>query len=80
MTPRLFLSVLALAAISFGAGCTALGASGSTDWYDIGVIEGRLGAFPQDEYFASRFSTPGDREKYLRGWQDGFAQRPNPAS
>ncbi|HWI39322.1 MAG TPA: hypothetical protein VNU64_22925 [Burkholderiales bacterium] len=74
MTPRLFFSISLLAA---SAACAS---GGTTDWYDIGARDGRLGVWPQDEYLQSRFSTPRDRELYLRGWDAGFAQRPGPAS
>jgi hypothetical protein len=74
MTPRLLASICLLAA---AAGC-ATGAT--TDWYDIGARDGRLGAWPQDEYLQSRFSTSRDRDQYLRGWDAGFAQRPHPVS
>jgi len=74
MTPRLLASIFLLAA---SAGCATYG---TTDWYAIGARDGRLGAWPQDDYMESRFSTPNDRAQYLRGWDDGFAQRPNPAS
>ena len=76
MTRRILLSTLAIA---FCAGCAST-ASGDTDWYAIGTRDARLGAFPQDEYLQSRFSTPADRARYLRGWEDGFAQRPHPVS
>jgi hypothetical protein len=74
MTPRLLVSIFILAA---SAGCATYGA---TDWYEIGARDGRLGAWPQDEYLQSRFSTSTDRAQYLRGWDAGFAQRPHPTS
>ena len=74
MTPRLLASILILAA---SAGCAT---DGATDWYAIGARDGRLGAWPQDDYLQSRVSTSTDREQYLRGWDAGFAQRPHPAS
>ena len=77
MTPRLLLSTCVLAACALCAGCATAGA---TDWYAIGARDGRLGAWPQDEYLQSRFSTTGARELYLRGWEAGFAQRPHPVS
>jgi hypothetical protein len=70
--PRFLVSLFILAA---SAGCASYGA---TDWYDIGARDGRLGAWPQDEYLQSRFSTLTDRAQYLRGWEAGFAQRPLP--
>lgn len=73
MTPRLLACLFILAC----AGC-ATGAN--TDWYAIGARDGRLGAWPHDEYLQSRFSLSSDRAQYLRGWEDGFAQRPHPAS
>ena len=72
--PRLLVSLFILAA---SAGCASYGA---TDWYEIGARDGRLGAWPQDEYLQSRFGTPTDRAQYLRGWDAGFAQRPHPTS
>jgi hypothetical protein len=72
--PRLLVSLFILAA---SAGCASYGA---TDWYEIGARDGRLGAWPQDEYLQSRFGTPTDRAQYLRGWDAGFAQRPHPVS
>ena len=72
MTPRLFVLISLLA-----AGCAT---DGSTDWYGIGARDGRLGAFPQDDYLQSKFSTSADRAQYLRGWEAGFARRPGPAS
>jgi len=69
MTPRLLLS---LSLLALGAGCTTLAAGGKTDWYEIGARDGRLGAWPQDEYLQSRFSTSGDRAQYLRGWEAGY--------
>jgi hypothetical protein len=78
MSSRLLLaSFLALAA---GTGCATVGADGATDWYSIGARDGRLGAWPDAGYLQSRLRTPGDRELYIRGWDDGFAQRPGPAS
>lgn len=72
MTPR-FLVLISLLV----AGCAT---NGSTNWYDIGARDGRLGAFPQDDYLESRFSTSADRAQYLRGWDAGFAQRRGPVS
>lgn len=77
MTPRQFLSISLLAV---SAGCASVSAGGATDWYAIGARDGRLGAWPQDEYLQSRFSTSDDRAQYLRGWEAGSAQRPHPAS
>ena len=76
MTPRIFLSMIAIA---FCAGCASI-TGGDTGWYAIGTRDGRLGVFPQDEYLQSRFGTSADRASYLRGWEDGFAQRPHPVS
>jgi hypothetical protein len=71
MTPRLLVSIFFVALC---AGCAATGSS--TDWYSLGANEGRLGAGPQEAYLESRFSSPADRQLYLRGWEAGFAQRP----
>jgi hypothetical protein len=67
MTPRRFAFLFLFAALC--AGCAS---GGATDWYAIGARDGRLGAFPQDDYMQSRFSTPADRAQYLRGWDAGY--------
>jgi hypothetical protein len=77
MTPRFFASISILAASALCAACTT---AGNTDWYSIGTRDGRIGAWPQDDYMQSRFGTSADRAQYLRGWEDGFARRPGPAS
>jgi len=74
MTPKLFASICLVAA---SAACTT---AGNADWYALGARDGRLGAWPQDDYLESRFSSSRDRELYMRGWDAGFAQRPGPAS
>ena len=80
MTPRVFVSIFIFAVSALSASCATTGPDGSPDWYAIGANEGRLGARPQEDHYASRFSTPADRMRYLRGWEAGFAQRPTPVS
>jgi len=46
------------------------------DWYAIGQRDGRLGATPQADIYASRCSGNVDRARYQEGWQSGDAMRP----
>ncbi len=76
LTRKTTLTAAALACALL-AGCATTTDCGS-DWYAIGARDGRLGAQPQAEYYASRCAAPVDRALYASGWQDGFAQRPTP--
>jgi|1185.fasta_scaffold1066662_2 hypothetical protein len=77
MTRKLLMASLSIVAASaLCVSCSTTGASTSPDWYAIGANEGRLGVGPQDDYLESRFSSSADRDLYLRGWDDGFTQRP----
>lgn len=81
MTPTTRTSLSALAAAAFAAtllaGCATSADCGS-DWYAVGERDGRLGAQPQGDYYASRCAGPVDRARYASGWQAGYAQRPLP--
>ena len=46
------------------------------DWYAIGQRDGRLGATPQADIYASRCGGNVDRARYQEGWQSGDAMRP----
>jgi hypothetical protein len=76
MTARFLLSISIAAASAICAGCATNAAGREPDWYAIGANEGRLGVHAQDDYYESRFSTPAARALYLRGWENGIAQRP----
>lgn len=76
MMRRLAVCISIIAASTLCVSCAATGTGQKPDWYAIGANEGRLGAGPQDDYLESRFSSSPDRQLYVRGWEDGFAQRP----
>jgi hypothetical protein len=67
----------ALLAATLLAGCATSSDCGP-DWYAVGQRDGRLGAPPQDQYYASRCTAPVDPARYASGWEAGFAQRPLP--
>ena len=46
------------------------------DWYAIGARDGRLGARPQADIYASRCGGNVDSARYQEGWQAGDAMRP----
>jgi len=77
---RTFLPAFAAAAFAATllAGCASGTSDCGSDWYGIGARDGRLGAQPQPDYYASRCSGPVDRAQYASGWQVGYAQRPVP--
>ena len=54
------------------AGCAA---DCTSDWYEPGARDGRLGAYQADLY-ASRCTGPVDRARYDEGWRAGADQRP----
>jgi len=62
-------------------GCAGLAADecrDGADWYQIGQRDGRLGASPQADLYASRCGVQPDAARYTQGWQAGFAARPVP--
>ncbi len=63
------------------AGCAGFGEEcrDSSDWYQIGQRDGRLGAWPQLEFYAARCpAVRQDAARYTEGWQAGFGARPLP--
>jgi hypothetical protein len=70
--------IAAVLAATLLAGCATGASDCGPDWYAVGQRDGRLGAKPQDERYASSCGATVDRARYLSGWQAGFAQRPLP--
>lgn len=68
----------AVLAATLLAGCAISAVDCGPDWYSIGQRDGRLGAMPQDQSYASRCPAPVDHAQYASGWQAGFARRPLP--
>jgi hypothetical protein len=63
--------ILVLACLLGGCAADCTG-----DWYAIGQRDGRLGATPQADIYASRCGGNVDRARYQEGWQSGDAMRP----
>ena len=66
------------------AGCAGLSGAEcrSSDWYQIGQRDGRLGAQPQLDLYAAQCGQNGarpDAARYTEGWQAGFSERPLPS-
>ena len=55
-----------------------LSAADCGDWYAIGARDGRLGATPQAQSYATRCGVAVDEKRYSDGWRDGYSQRPVP--
>jgi len=68
----------AVLAATLLTGCAINAVDCGPDWYSTGQRDGRLGALPQDQHYASRGPAPVDHAQYASGWQAGFAQRPLP--
>ena len=62
-----------LALVVFLGGCAA---DCGGDWHAIGARDGRLGATPQADIYASRCGGNVDRARYAEGWEAGNAMRP----
>jgi len=76
MASKQFVAAAACAAIM--SGCAATAADCGPDWYAVGARDGRLGAQPQAQFYATRCAGPVDSTRYMDGWQAGFADRPIP--
>jgi hypothetical protein len=63
--------VLILASLLGGCASDCAG-----DWYAIGQRDGRLGARPQADIYASHCKGNVDAARYQEGWQSGDAMRP----
>jgi hypothetical protein len=70
--------IAAVLAATLLAGCATSASDCGPDWYAIGQRDGRLGAVPQDQYYAARCAAPVDHAQYFSGWEVGYAQRPLP--
>ncbi|HEY5898133.1 MAG TPA: hypothetical protein VIV54_11240 [Burkholderiales bacterium] len=74
--------VYAAAFATLASGCAAIdGADCSSDMYQVGMRDGRLGAGSQIERYAGRCAASGgraDSSRYAEGYAAGFAQRPLP--
>ena len=70
-------AVLAAAALAV-AGCASIATDEcKSDAYQVGLRDGRIGAYSQADAYATRCSAF-DRSRYTEGWRDGVAQRPRP--
>jgi hypothetical protein len=68
---------LSFAACLLVAACAGGGSKDcSSDWFEIGSRDGRLGAEPQPEAYEKRCGTQIDRARYQEGWSAGNARRP----
>lgn len=63
--------LLALCSINLG-GCAV---NCSSDWRELGLNDGRLGADSQIERYAAACPAV-DRDRYAEGWREGNAMRP----
>ena len=70
---RMTRTLTTVAVVATLSGCAADCAG---DWYAIGQRDGRLGATPQADIYASRCGGNVDRARYQEGWQSGDAMRP----
>ena len=64
------------------AGCAGIAADEcTTDSYQLGRRDGRIGAYAQADAYAARCGTRArfDTQRYLDGWRDGSAERPRPS-
>ncbi len=71
---RLLLAVAALVTL---AACAGFGAPDcDSDWHEVGLRDGFLGAPLQHESYAQRCGDAVDAVRYLEGWRDGDRRRP----
>ena len=71
--------LLSLTLLLLASGCAGMGgADCTTDAYQLGQRDGRIGASPQADLYAARCSASIDRDRYLEGWRAGYSQRPIP--
>ena len=60
-------------------GCASLSSTDcGSDRYATGERDGRLGATPQAQLYATRCGLAVDEKRYSDGWREGFSQRPVP--
>ena len=68
--------LLAAAALVALAGCAGFGAPDcDSDWYEVGLRDGFLGAPWQDESYAQRCGDAVNAVRYREGWRDGDRRR-----
>ncbi len=60
------------------SGCASAAGDCGSDWYAVGARDGRLGAHPQADIYATRCAARVDTARYMDGWEKGFAERPIP--
>ena len=71
---RLLLVVASLVTLAACAGFDAPGCD--SDWYEVGLRDGFLGAPWQDESYAQRCGDAVNAVRYREGWRDGDRRRP----
>ena len=69
-------ALAALIALAFLPGCAV---NCGSDWRQVGLNDGRIGADSQLERYAAACSGV-DRARYEEGWREGFAMRPRIAA